>query len=199
MKTRNLVVGLTVFAALAAAIPAFAATHHETGGLAAGGGSRSGSASGARRDLHPHRGKREATSPAIPAAPFTAESLTATAEAELARSGQVVLPISFGGPGTVLATGEAAVGMATTTAIGTTPDGHSETVEVPRDFRPAIQPASVTATAAGTSDLTISLTAWAKSELAAGHDVEVILSLSPAQGASGDVPSISMFLELPGS
>lgn len=195
MKTKNLVAGLAVTAALAAAIPAVAATHHAPR-------QRADSAtqdSHARRRPRAEPADRQVSSTATPTAPFMAESLTATAQAELVRSGSTVLPITFGGPGTVLATGEAAVGTATEDAIGTAPGGRSEAIQVPADYRAATRPASVTATAAGTADLTISLTAWAKAQLAAGHDVDVALSLEPSQGPSESVPGLAMFVELSGS
>ncbi|HKZ14715.1 MAG TPA: hypothetical protein VJL81_12815 [Solirubrobacterales bacterium] len=196
MKTKKLVAGLAVAGALAAAIPAVAATHPGPQGRASSAAVKD---SAARHRRHPRVAKREASSAAITSAPFTAESLSAAARAELARSGSTVLPISFSGPGTVLASGEAAVGTATETAIGTTPDGRAEPIQVPSEYTPAIRPASVTATAAGTADLTISLTPWAKSRLATGHDVDVFLSLEPAQGASESIPGLAMFVELPGS
>jgi hypothetical protein len=174
MKTMKLkvAIGVAVVVALVAAVPALAATHH---------------------------GRYRRASAEIPSAPFTAGLPGAAAQAELARSGEVTLPITFSGPGTVLATGEAAVGTAITSAIGTGPEGRSRTIQVPSDYAPAIRPTSVTATAAGTADLTISLTAWARSELAAGNGVEVILSLEPSQGATETVPGLAMFVELSGS
>ena len=197
MKTRNLVVGLAVVGALAAAIPAVAATHQGQQGRADAAASHD---SRGKRRPHVRPPERDARSAvAIPSAPFTADPLTTAAAAELARNGSVVLPISFSGPGTVVAGGEAAVGTATETAIGTGPEGRSENIQVPSDYTPAIQPASVTATTAGTAYLTISLTAWAKSQLAGGHDVDVFLSLDPVQGPSESVPGLAMLVELPGS
>jgi hypothetical protein len=176
MKTKRFavcgVVGVAMVAALIGALPALAA-HHGHGQRRAGEGGAS--------------------------APFTVEELSPAATAELARTGQVTLPVAFGGPGTVVATGDAATGTVTVSADVTGPEGHSQKIEVPAEYVAAIRPTSVTVTRARTADLTLSLTAWAKSELAAGHPVEVILSLAPAGGATGTVPALGMFIGLHGS
>jgi hypothetical protein len=196
MKIKSLAFSLTAVAALAVAIPALAASHQ---GARPRGDSAAANDVGAHRAAHAKKAKTARRAAAGPSAPFTATIPDAAAQAGLARSGSIVLPVSFNGPGTVTAEGESPVGSATSTVTGTAPDGHPVPITVPRDFAPAIDSTSVTATAAGTVGLKLTLTGWARSELAAGHDLEVYLMLSPSQGPSETVPGLGMVLQLPGS
>jgi hypothetical protein len=172
MKTKRIAVGVVVAVAVMAALPPLAAAQHR-------------------------RHRRDGES--APTAPFTVETIGAAKRAELVRTGQVTVPVIFAGPGTVLATGDTAVGTATTTATGTGPEGETQTFQVPSEFAPAIRPTSVTASAAGTEGLTLTLTPSARSELAEGRKLELLLSLEPFGGATETVPGLAMFVELQGS
>jgi hypothetical protein len=199
MKLKNLVFGLVAVAALVAAIPALAATHHAAGSPSHAASAKSQRGTHTPRAHHAHRGARASADKVDLTAPFVAEFPDTAAQALFARTGSMSLPISFGSAGTVTATAESPVGTATETAYGTAPDGHTEAIQVPRDSTPAIESTSVTATAAGTSEISLQLTPWAKSQIAAGKDLTVYLSLEPAQGANESIPGQALILTLPGS
>jgi hypothetical protein len=134
---------------------------------------------------------RTCTTPPSEAPPFT-QPLSAADGARLARTGSITLPVQVSGPGTISAIGEVSYGDETINVKGTAPDGSSEWIPVPKNSKIAIEPASVSAEGAGTVELTLTLTAAVKAELAAGKHEELILEIR----SSGSAASLAMVVPL---
>jgi hypothetical protein len=201
MKIRYVMLGLTALVALAVAVPALATTH--SGQTAHRGAApahpKRGNAQAKRKSTHARQTPARRSAGGAPS--FTVAYPTAAERAQLARTGSVTLPVivegsggvPLGATGAVSVTGEVPVGEETETAYGNGPEGTTVPMQVPKNFEPAIEPASVTVAGAGTVGVTLKLNASAKAALAAGERLQLDLDFSSPPAPA---PSLMMFVPL---
>jgi hypothetical protein len=195
MKIRQMILGLAAIAALAVAVPALATTHSATDHHKAPDRGPAAAATAKPDDPPAAQPTPPAAAASSSSLSFSAPSLSAADGARLARTGSLTLPIAFTGAATVSATGDASVGSATTKVSGSGPGGYEGWIEVPSEYTPILEPASVTARGAETADLTLTLNSAARAKLASGRDLELVLRLDSDQAD----PTLAMFVRLPGS